>query len=88
MNWFKNNVMYYDNLQMAENYTLYNKILTVPVDIRNEISDFVDFLLTKHHLTNNLAQNKTRQQAGFLDIFTMKSDFDEPLDFFSEYMPA
>jgi hypothetical protein len=79
--------MLLQNTQMAENFTLYNKLLTVPQNIRTEVADYIDFLMMKYQIKEVLADKKTRKKAGFLNVFTIKPDFDEPLDFFNDYMP-
>ena len=65
------------------NITLFSKLVTLPDDLKAEVSDFVDFLETKR---KKVKEKKKPQFGSGKDIFVMKPDFDEPLNDFSEYM--
>jgi len=68
-------------------YTFYNKLQYLPVGKRAEVFDFIDFMLSKYQISEPEIKPKTRPKAGFMDIFVMKPDFDEPLECFNDYMP-
>ena len=61
---------------------LYTKIKHLPSDLKSEVSDFIDFLLSKRKETNNLNQPKFGCAKGQIHI---SPDFDEPLEDFNEY---
>ncbi|RYX78300.1 DUF2281 domain-containing protein [bacterium] len=67
---------------MTENQ-LYQEILSLPTDLKKEVSDFVAFLKQKSKSTEQI---KERQFGYAKDFFKMAPDFDEPLDDFKEYM--
>ncbi len=67
---------------MSDAY-LYSKIYRLPAGLRNEIMDFVDFLLTKNKKSGN------GKQSGFGCLkgkIKMAPEFDAPLDDFKAYM--
>jgi hypothetical protein len=62
---------------------LYTKISYLPTDLKSEVNDFVDFLLTKRKKGFKQKQPKFGCAKGQIYI---SPDFDEPLDDFKEYM--
>jgi len=63
---------------------LYIKISMMPESIKNEISDYMDFLMSKKQKKN---KQKKQLKAGFLKgTFKMSSDFDDPIEDFKDYM--
>jgi len=62
---------------------LYTEILSLPDNLKEEVSHFVEFLKEKSKKANNL---KERQYGCAKGFFTVAPDFDEPLDDFKEYM--
>ena len=62
---------------------LYNKISSLPSDLKKEVSDFVEFL---KHKSETRKKIKERQFGYAKDFFKMAPDFDEPLEDFKEYM--
>jgi len=70
-------------MPIMNNLTLYSKINSMPDIIRTEILDYMEYLIKKH----KTKKIKKHPKAGCMKgIFTMKDDFDEPLDDFKEYM--
>ena len=65
------------------NLLAYNKFSTLPTELQGEVMDFIDFLLNKQK--NKKDEGKPVFGSG-KGMFTMKPDFDEPLDDFKEYM--
>jgi hypothetical protein len=66
-----------------EQVHLYTKIGYLPTDLKSEVSDFIDFLLSKRKKEIKKKQPKFGCAKG--EIY-MSPDFDEPLDDFKEYM--
>lgn len=65
------------------NTALYTKISNLSVQIQNEISDYLEFLIQKHKPTKKRIHPKAGCMKG---TFKMSSDFNEPLADFNEYM--
>lgn len=64
---------------------LYSKIDKLPLDLKKEVIDFVDFLLSKQQ--KKKSKSKKQMIFGYAkDSITIKPDFDEPLEEFKEYM--
>jgi hypothetical protein len=62
---------------------LYNKIIFLPANLRSEVNDFIDFLLSKKPKKDK----ESIPQFGCLKgQIVITDDFDEPLDDFKEYM--
>ena len=62
---------------------LYTEINTLPLHLKREVADFVEFLKQKAKSKNKIRKRKFGYAKGF---FKMSEDFDEPLDEFKEYM--
>ena len=62
---------------------LFTQISSLPIELKKEVSDFVEFLKTKNE-TNVIKKERVFGYAkGF---FTMKDNFDDPIEDFKEYM--
>jgi Protein of unknown function (DUF2281) len=61
-------------LDYMSDLDLYNSIIALPENLKEEVSDFVEFLKQK-------AEKKERVYGYAKGAFTMAPDFDEPLDF-------
>lgn len=66
-----------------DNIKLYNKLASLPDDLKAEVSNFMDFLATKK---NKLKEKKNPKFGSGKGMFILKPDFDEPMDDFKEYM--
>jgi hypothetical protein len=69
-----------------ENQILYTKLSTLPEDLKSEVSDFIDFLLSKavkDKMTTSTPKPKFGSAKG---MFKINPDFDEPLEDFKDYM--
>ena len=66
-----------------ENILLYNKLISLPENMKAEVSDFIDFLSNKKKREENKKKPVFGSGKG---MFKMDPDFDEPLDDFKEYM--
>jgi hypothetical protein len=64
-----------------ENIELYTEISKLSPPLKQEVMDFVKFLKTKKKI-----KVKEREFGCAKGMFTMHSDFDEPLEDFKEYM--
>jgi hypothetical protein len=62
---------------------LYTKLNSLPPALKAEVSDFIDFLLSKKKKAIKAKKPKFGCAKG---QFKMSADFDEPLDDFKEYM--
>ena len=67
-----------------ENILLYNKLASLPDNLKNQVGDFIDFLKSKNK-NEKPKSNKAKFGSG-KGMFVMMPDFDEPLDDFNEYM--
>lgn len=65
------------------NIQLYTEISSLPLSLKKEVMDFVEFLKTKRKKSKLVKERKFGCSKG---LFTMHADFDEPLDDFKEYM--
>lgn len=64
---------------------LLSKVSQLPPNLKEEVSDFVDFLIDKHDIKH---LQKRKLKFGMMKgTFVMHDDFDEPLEHFTEYMP-
>ncbi len=66
-----------------EHIELYSKINSLPNDIKSEVNDFIDFLMTKRK--KKIKRKKPIFGCAKGQIY-VSSDFDKPLDDFKEYM--
>ncbi|HXL57608.1 MAG TPA: DUF2281 domain-containing protein [Chitinophagaceae bacterium] len=64
------------------NFLILDKLAQLPEDLKEEVNDFTDFLLSKKKKSGKV--NKPRFGSG-KGMFVMKPDFDEPLDDFKNY---
>lgn len=63
--------------------SIYTKLETLPKDLKQEVSDFIDFLMQK----SRAKKKKIIPQFGSAKgKIKMSPDFDAPLDDFKEYM--
>ena len=68
---------------MMEQLNFYNKIIFLPEEIKREVNDFIDFLISKRK--SEIKKKKPQYGCAKGKIF-MSSDFDEPLEDFKDYM--
>jgi hypothetical protein len=65
------------------NLTIYTKLESLPTNLKQEVVDFIDFLLEKS------ARKKAKNTPKFGSAkgkIKMSDDFDAPIDDFKEYM--
>jgi hypothetical protein len=62
---------------------LYSKLANLPEGMKTEVSDFVDFLLSK---SNSKRPTRIKPKFGSAKgIFKMKKNFDDPVADFKDY---
>ena len=66
-----------------EQIKLFTKISYLPSELKAEVNDFIDFLLSKRKKDNKKKQPRFGCAKG--QIY-MSPDFDEPLEDFKDYM--
>lgn len=66
-----------------ETIKLYSKINTLPLELKTEVNDFVDFLLSKKTKKNKSRKPVFGSAKGKIKI---SDDFDAPLEDFKDYM--
>jgi hypothetical protein len=59
------------------------EINSLPINLRQELADFVDFLKTKKVTKSKLKKREFGCAKGKIKL---SKDFDEPLDLFKDYM--
>jgi len=65
------------------NTSLYTRISILPKSVQDEVSDYVEFLIQKQ----KPKKEKVHPKAGCMKgIFKMRTDFNEPLEDFNEFM--
>ncbi len=67
-----------------DNLLLYNKLASLPDNLKNQVGDFIDFLTSKNKKEKS-KPGKPKFGSG-KGMFIMKPDFDEPLEDFKDYM--
>lgn len=64
-----------------DNTLLYSKLSQLPDNLKSEVSDFIDFLMSK-----NKKPNKNKPKFGSAKgMFKMKKTFDDPIEDFKDY---
>ncbi len=66
-----------------DNILIFNKIASLPDNLKTEVSDFIEFLALKSKKKN---ANKKPKFGSAKGLFKMSQDFDAPLEDFKEYM--
>ena len=69
--------------ELGKQYMLKFEIDSLPIALRKEVADFVDFLKTKHKIKSKV---KTREFGYAKGKIHLSDDFDEPLDIFKDYI--
>lgn len=64
-----------------DNTLLYSKLSHLPDNLKSEVSDFIDFLMSK-----NKKSTKNKPKFGSAKgMFKMKKNFDDPIEDFKDY---
>ncbi len=71
-----------------ENLLLCSKLKQLPENLKSEVLDFIDFLLSKSKASKKSSSPKSSSPkfGSAKGMIIMKDDFDEPVDDFKEYM--
>ncbi|RXK80803.1 type II toxin-antitoxin system VapB family antitoxin [Filimonas effusa] len=62
---------------------IYTKLETLPANLKQEVSDFIDFLMQR---SSSKKKKIVPQFGSAKGKIKMSSDFDAPIDDFKEYM--
>lgn len=65
---------------------LYSKLNQLPENLKSEVLDFIDFLLSKPKVPKESKDSQVPKFGSGKGMFVMKDDFDEPLEDFKDYM--
>lgn len=63
---------------------LYTKLSGLPLNLKNEVSDFIDFI--RHKSMRESLKIKKRVAGQAKGLISMKDSFDDPIDGFKDYM--
>jgi Protein of unknown function (DUF2281) len=69
-----------------ENISLYNKLASLPDQMKLEVDRFMDLLITKAKADKKDNDRPKPKFGSGKGMFIMGPDFDEPLEDFKEYM--
>lgn len=69
-----------------DNIFLYSKLSTLPENMKAEVADFIDFLISKAKKEKVIKEMPKPKFGSGKGLFKMSNDFDEPLEDFNEYM--
>jgi len=64
-----------------DNLLLYSKLANLPDSMKSEVSNFIDFLMTK----NKTHATQKPEFGSAKGMFKMKKNFDDPIDDFKDY---
>lgn len=67
-----------------DNLNLYTKISALPKDFKQEVLNYIDFLIYKSK--KQQPTTKKRHLGKAKGLIEMKDNFDDPIDDFKEYM--
>lgn len=60
---------------------LYNKLSNLPDNMKSEVSNFIDYLISK----NKKPKNNRPKFGSAKGMFKMKNNFDHPIEDFKDY---
>jgi hypothetical protein len=63
---------------------LYTKLSSLPLNLKAEVSDFIDFLKYRSGKKNSKLKKRVAGEAK--GLIAMKINFDDPIEGFKEYM--
>ncbi len=69
-----------------ENISLYNKLSSLPDQMKAEVGDFIEFLLSKAKKEKTVTDKPRPKFGSGKGMFITGPEFDEPLEDFKEYM--
>jgi hypothetical protein len=63
---------------------LYIKLSNLPMDLKNDVSDYIEFI--KYKLENKSLKKEKRIAGQAKGLISMKDNFEDPIEGFKEYM--
>ncbi len=68
--------------------TIFQKYNYLPLELRKEVADFIEFLVQKYqqNLVKEPPPKRPSQFGSAKGLIVMSDDFNEPLEEFQEYM--
>jgi len=63
---------------------LYIKLSNLPVNLKNDVSDYIDFIKYKSEKKSLKKEKRIAGQAK--GMISMKNNFEDPIEGFNEYM--
>lgn len=69
-----------------DNIILSSKFSMLPENLKSEVADFIDFLISKTKAEKVVSQKVKPSFGSGKGMFIMHDDFDAPLDDFKEYI--
>ena len=68
--------------------TIFQKYYYLPLELRKEVADFIEFLVQKYQQKQAIVTPPKRPSnfGSAKGLITMSEDFNEPLDEFQDYM--
>lgn len=69
-----------------ESSLFYKKLNSLPESMKAEVADFIEFLENKAKKQSKDTGSKKPKFGSAKGLFTIKKDFDEPLEDFREYI--
>lgn len=77
-------IPYYQPFSNMTDIQLYTKLSGLPANLKEEVEDFIDFLLNKKK--ENVIQSKKRVPGKAKGLIKMKDNFDDPIEGFNDYL--
>jgi hypothetical protein len=63
---------------------LYIKLSNLPLDLKNDVSDYIEFI--KYKLEKKSLKKEKRIAGQAKGLISMKDNFEDPIEGFKEYM--
>jgi hypothetical protein len=82
----------------AQGQLIFDKYISLPENLQQEVADFIEFLIIKYQpqkqfkkdekgkVVNRKREKRKSNFGSARGLIIIKSDFDEPLEDFKEYM--
>ncbi len=71
---------------MTNNEMFVSKINNLPEELKREMLDFMEYLITKNKDKIQKKSSRTPKFGSCKGLFIIPNDFDEPLEDFKDYM--
>lgn len=70
--------------EVMTNIQIYTKLSELPLNLKAEVADFIDFLRAKSKRKKNVTKKRIPGQAK--GLITIKDNFDQPIEGFKDYI--